>query len=215
MELGDARIVTVSAAYGAGGSVVAPQLAERLGLPFFNRLIPDDRHNSGDAIRERLTAEERDQAPPGRIVASLSALSSTLGLPVTGIDDMDPRIDLRRRVETSVTRIATDGGGVILGRAGAVVLAGTRNAFHVRLYGPAEACKVQGAEIEAISLAEAAQHQADSDRAWTRFVNRLFDRNPQDASLYHLLIDSTAIPLTTTIELVSQAAHAFWQHSAQ
>jgi hypothetical protein len=28
------RLITVSAAYGAGGSVVAPALARRLGVPF-------------------------------------------------------------------------------------------------------------------------------------------------------------------------------------
>ena len=32
------RLITVSAAYGAGGSVVAPALAERLGLPFLQRV---------------------------------------------------------------------------------------------------------------------------------------------------------------------------------
>ena len=30
----DVRLITVSASYGAGGSVVAPALADRLGLPF-------------------------------------------------------------------------------------------------------------------------------------------------------------------------------------
>ena len=32
-----ARLVTVSASYGAGGSVVAPALAQRLGVPFLQR----------------------------------------------------------------------------------------------------------------------------------------------------------------------------------
>ena len=31
------RLVTVSATYGAGGAVVAPALAERLGVPFVQR----------------------------------------------------------------------------------------------------------------------------------------------------------------------------------
>jgi hypothetical protein len=31
------RLVTVSASYGAGGAVVAPALAERLGVPFEQR----------------------------------------------------------------------------------------------------------------------------------------------------------------------------------
>ena len=32
------RLITVSAAYGTGGSVVAPALADRLGLPFLQRV---------------------------------------------------------------------------------------------------------------------------------------------------------------------------------
>ena len=31
------RLVTVSASYGAGGAVVAPALADRLGVPFLQR----------------------------------------------------------------------------------------------------------------------------------------------------------------------------------
>ena len=34
-----ARVVTISAGYGAGGAAVGPMLAERLGLPFADRLI--------------------------------------------------------------------------------------------------------------------------------------------------------------------------------
>ena len=37
---GTARVVTVSATYGSGGSLVAPALASHLGLPFADRLIP-------------------------------------------------------------------------------------------------------------------------------------------------------------------------------
>jgi hypothetical protein len=32
--------VTVAATYGAGGSVIAPAVAKRLGLPFIDRVIP-------------------------------------------------------------------------------------------------------------------------------------------------------------------------------
>ncbi len=36
------RLVTISAAYGAGGSVVAPALAERLGVPFLQRVTSNE-----------------------------------------------------------------------------------------------------------------------------------------------------------------------------
>jgi hypothetical protein len=34
-------VVTLAALYGAGGSVVGPQVAERLGVPFLDREIPE------------------------------------------------------------------------------------------------------------------------------------------------------------------------------
>ena len=54
------RVLTVSATYGAGGSVIAPRIAELLGVPFFDRLIHGEETRSVDKIVERLTSEERE-----------------------------------------------------------------------------------------------------------------------------------------------------------
>ena len=35
-------VVTISASYGAGGAYVGPRLAERLGVPFVDRAIPNE-----------------------------------------------------------------------------------------------------------------------------------------------------------------------------
>lgn len=207
------RVLTVSATYGAGGSLIAPGLAKALGLDFFDRLIHGDETRNALSIMERLTSEERDQAPPGRIVSSLSSLSSTIGLPILGVDDLDPRGQLRRQVETSVSRVAGDAGGVILGRAAAVVLADHPTAFNIRLHGPSGRCLAQGASIEGVEESVARQHQADSDRSWGRFVTRLFDRDPADPKLYHVVLDSTALPVEASIELLAGAARAFWKQA--
>jgi shikimate kinase len=34
------HVVTLSAGYGAGGSVIGPAVAERLGVPFLDRALP-------------------------------------------------------------------------------------------------------------------------------------------------------------------------------
>lgn len=201
--------VTISATYGAGGSVVAPRLAERLGMPFYDRLIRGAEAQGAAAIVERLTEAERDQAPPAGILASLANLTSVLGLPVAGIE-ADPRRQLRRQVETSVHAVLADGGGVILGRAAAVVLAENASVFHVRLAGPADRCLAQGMAIEAVSEAEARVRQADTDKAWSKFVMRMFDKDPAHPGLYHMVLDSTALPLEVCIELIATAATAFW-----
>ena len=69
----------------------------------------------------------------------------------------------------------------------------------------------QGARIEGVSEDVARVHQQDTDKAWTRFVLRLFDKDPADPSLHHLIIDTTAIPLTDAVEVAASAAIAFWE----
>jgi hypothetical protein len=207
------RVLTISATYGAGGSVIAPAAAARLRLPFFDRLLhgPDTRR--AEAIMERLSDEERRHAPPGRLAATLAHLSAGLGIPVPDERDLNPREVLRRSVTASISNIVASGGGVILGRGGAVVLAGQPLAFHVRLDGPPERRLRQGMEIEGADEQAARTHQADADRAWSQFVQRVLDRDPADGRLYQLVLDSTVVPLDTCAEVIAAAAAAYWERA--
>jgi cytidylate kinase len=208
------RVLTISASYGAGGSVVAPAVATRLGLPFFDRVLHGPDTRKSELIMERLTDEDRRHAPPGRLAATLAHLSAGLGIPVPEERDLNPREVLRRSVVESISNIAASGGGVILGRGGAVVLAGQPFAFHVRLDGPPDRRLRRGMELEDIDEAAARAHQADTDRAWRQFVQRVFDRDPADGRLYHLVLDSTALPLPACVDVVERAACAFWEQPA-
>ena len=51
-------------------------------------------------------------------------------------------------------------------------------------------------------------HTQAADRTRTAYVRRLYRVDPADASLYHMVIDSTAIPLNTVIELILTAARS-------
>jgi len=114
---------------------------------------------------------------------------------------------LRGHGETGIQRLLAGGGGVILGRAGAVVL-GKDRGFHVRLDGPAARRVAQGAVIEGISAEQAKERLRAADKARDAYVRRLYRCDPADPSLYHLVIDSTAMPLDTVIDLIITAARA-------
>jgi cytidylate kinase len=206
--------VTVSALYGAGGSVIAPKLAERLGLPFFDRLIHARQSRDAVTIEESLTKAEKEQAAPTGILASLANLTSVLGLPLPG-GDADPRGHLRHQVESSVAEVVSGAGGVILGRGAAVVLHDHPTTFHVRLRGSSDRCLAQGMAIESVTEDVARTHQADTDKAWARFVMRLFDKDPADPNLYHVVLDSTMLSFDTCIDVIETAATAFWSKSAR
>jgi cytidylate kinase len=201
------RLITVSAAYGAGGSVVAPALAGRLGLPFLQRVTTSEGQVAEPGpCDEQLSEEEVKATPVHRLLAHFTQAmpaGPTQSPPST--HHQDER--LRARGEAGIHRLLAGGGGVILGRAGAVVL-GKNRGFHVRLDGPAERRVVQGAAIEAISEEQASERLRAADRARTAYVRRLYRCDPHDTSLYHLMIDSTAIPLDTVTELIITAARA-------
>jgi len=205
----DVRLVTVSAAYGAGGSVVAPALADRLGLPFLQRVTTSEGHLAEPGpCDEQLSAEEVKATPVHRLLAHLTQAmpaGPTQSPPST--HHQDER--LRGHGEAGIHNLlAGGGGGVILGRAGAVVL-GKDRGYHVRLDGPAERRVMQGAAIEGISEEQARDRLRAADKARTAYVRRLYRCDPSDASFYHLVIDSTAIPLDSVIELIIAAARAY------
>jgi cytidylate kinase len=204
------RLITVSASYGAGGSVVAPTLAERLGLPFLQRVTTSEGHPAPPGpCDEQVTAEEVKATPVHRLLASFTQAmpaGPTQSPPSTHHQDQH----LRGHGEAGIHRLLAAGGGVILGRAAAVVL-GKDRGFHVRLDGPPDRRVVQGAAIEGIGEEQARERLRAADKARTAYVRRLYRTDPADPSLYHLVIDSTAMPLDTVIELILAAAAA---HSA-
>ena len=201
------RLITVSAAYGTGGSVVAPALAQRLGLPFLQRVTTTEGQIALTVpCHERLVAEEATTTPVHRLLASFTH-SMPVGPTQSPLSARHQDEDLRCSAEAGIHDLLADGGGVILGRAAAVVL-GRDRGFHVRLDGPPARRVIQGATVEGISQEQASAHMQAADRARTAYVRRLYGVDPADASLYHMVIDSTAIPLDTVIELILTAARS-------
>jgi len=203
----DMRLITVSASYGAGGSVVAPALAGRLGLPFLQRVTTSEGHLAEPGpCDEQLSMEEVKATPVHRLLAHFTQAmpaGPTQSPPSTHHQDEH----LRGHGEAGIHHLLAAGGGVILGRAAAVVL-GKDRGFHVRLDGPAGRRAAQGAAVEGISQDQALQRLRAADKARTAYVRRLYRCDPADASPYHLVIDSTAIPLDTVTEIILTAARA-------
>ena len=203
---GPTGLITVSAAYGTGGSVVAPALAHRLGVPFLDRVTGPSGPLAPSPRRERLTAEEARRAPAHRLIASFThamPAGPTLSPPPSRHHDDE----IRRGFEAEIFELVARGRGVILGRAAAVVLGHDRG-FHVRLDGPGHHRLAQGAQIEGVSVDEAHAHMAAADKVRTAYVRRLYRVDPTSSSLYHLVIDSTAIPLDNVVDLVLAASQA-------
>jgi cytidylate kinase len=208
----EARIVTISATYGAGGSAIAPLLAVRLGLPFADRLVPARDAVAAGAGEERLTQDERDQVAKQSLLARLVHVTGGLGLPVPTGDDLGDGV--RAKVEASLVAIVQSRGGVVLGRAAAIVLGDQPSVLHVRLDGPIERRVIHAMAMEQVDADTARSRLQETDQARARYVSRLYGRDAADPSLYHLAIDPTVFGVDATVDLIAAAASAFWARSS-
>ena len=198
--------ITVSASYGAGGSVVAPDVAARLGWPLVDRAL-----SSAVAEQLRMPVDDAErggaqQSRLSRFLISLAPLAPQPLLPEDGPPDGDAaevRAATERLLEDSVRT-----GAVVLGRAGACALLGHRDVLRVRLYGDPAARTAQAARLEGVDAATAAARLPTVDGARDAYVRRLYGRSADDPSLYHLQLDSTVLPLPVCAELVVQAYRA-------
>ena len=204
-----AGVVTISATFGAGGSTIGPAVAERLGVPFVDRAIPYTvAADIGCTLEEALAHDDRAERGLGRILANVARLPNVtlagmdVPLPERGVV---PEEEFVHRTEQVIKEVADQDGGVILGRAGQLVLAGHPSALHVRLDGP-RARRIAGIrETMGISTEEAERLLDDNDRARTAYVKHFYRADPADPALYDLVIDSTRLAATACADIIVTA----------
>jgi cytidylate kinase len=188
-------IVTVAAEHGAGGDLVAPRVADALGVPFLDRMLPAS-----------LVAAAEEAERQGGIVGRLARASTVLaGEPVERIDSDEANI--RAGLAEFLNRASTD-GGVILGRGGVFLLADAPAALHVLLAGDHEGRVARVAQRQGIDRAEADHRVRAQDRARKEYMRRVFSADADDRKHYHLVVDTVALGIDATVELLLTATRA-------
>lgn len=194
-------LITVAAAYGAGGSVVAPALARKLGIPFLGR----------PPLPGRPDGEEHEDVDEGYgsggLLSRLASIAVSWGTPAgMTAEELLPDEVHRRELEREVLAFAAAGSGVILGRGGAVLLHENPVALHVLLDGPKAARLGQAMVVEGIDRPTAEQRLARNDRFRRAYLEDLYGVDVREPGVFHLVLDSTVIRLEDCVELITEAA---------
>jgi len=201
-------VVTVSAAYGAAGAEVAPAVAQRLGLPFHDRAIAAQvAGRLGVPVSDAEANDETVVRGLWRLVASLGTMPDPVGgvLPTSALPDARA---YRQQTERILLEIADGAGGVVLGRAGALVLADRPDTLHVRLDGPRSRRLEAAVRRSGRSVEDVQREMEANDRTREAYVRHFYRCDPASARHYHLVIDSTVLPVPTVVDLIVAAAQA-------
>jgi MFS family permease/cytidylate kinase len=196
-------VVTVSAPLGAGGDQVAQRLAEQLKLPFVDRAIPA-------AVAEQLSVpvasarahDERRESGALRLLVSAANTEPLFGLEVAAID-FDDEDQFRLATEASLWKLAATSGGVILGRVGAVILAGHPRAIHVRV-AASRATRCRRVHEYGGFDQPAARRLIDrTDRARAEYARHLYGVDLNDPDLYDLIVATDKLSIDDAAEVVT------------
>ncbi len=201
-------VVTVSATFGCGGAEIAPAIAQRLGLDFHDRVIP-----ARVAVRLGVPVEQAEANDESvlrglwRLIVSLGSMPDPVGgvLPTTTLPDERA---YRLQTDRVLTEIADGAGGVVLGRAAAVVLRDRMDTLHVRLDGPEDRRLTAAVAHLGRPEEEVRRELLAADRTRAAYVRHYHRVDPADSRLYHLVVDSTTLDHGTVVDLVVAAARS-------
>ena len=206
----DPRVVTISAPYGCNGPVVGQAVAEQLDVPFLDRLIPVEVAKAlAVPVSDAVAHDERQASRVGRILAALAAS----GLPWAGLPEEVGNAGSSEDVflaesERVIREAARTTGGVILGRAGAIVLRDHPHALHVDLRGSLDRRVRQVLTLSGRDESDVRALVKDNDHNRRAYFRHFYRVEPDDPSLFHLVIDATVLDVEVCTELIIAAARA-------
>lgn len=188
-------VITVSRTIGSGGDEIASAVASRLGVELY------DSHIINGIAAEANVSPSLVQTLNERLDAVDAWIySAVFGKHVTR--------DEYVHFLSTVVRGLYHTGGVIVGRAGHVILAG-RDVLRVRIVGSVEACATRISEQDGTTYAEAKRKVQESNKRRGKFIWDLFHSRYNDPTNFDLVVNTDYFRrLDDVVELILMAVRA-------
>ena len=197
------RAITISREYGSGGGEIATRLASRLGWQLIDHeVIVQVAHELGVSEAE---AEEHDERVEGLVERILKGMqlfepAALVSAPIPPVvtDSRSYQEALRRVVEAT----AAAGHVVIVGRGSQVLLVRRRDVLHARIVAPLDPRIAYVMVREGLDQAAARARIQLKDRDRVRYLQEVHNRNPHDANLYDIVVNTGVLDLESAVDLI-------------
>lgn len=175
-----------------------------------NELVERVAARAGMAPEDVAQLEERGTTFVERLARTLVAATPELLVPAEagGTAPAMSEADLVRVTELVVEEVAAEGKVVLVGRAAPVVLAGEREAIHLKVVAPRDWRIGAVAERLGISAEEAATMTDETDKNRARYHRQHYQRDWADPANYHMVLNTAALGLDGAAEMVVARARA-------
>lgn len=193
-------VIVIGRQFGAGGRHLGKQLAEALGVPYYDKELLAEA--AGSLGYSQDIFQKADEKKPSIL---RSFISFNFGSPSASFDNYTLNDDNLYRAQSEVIRsICKKGSCVIVGRTADYVMRDHPGLLSIFIHAPeehrAQAVIKRG---EAANQAEAIEKVRKNDRTRESYYNFYTNRHWGRASNYDLTFDSSRIPMEHILSLLT------------
>jgi cytidylate kinase len=194
-------VVTISRQAGAGGFTLAQKLAQylqqhdtRAACPWtvldkqlVQKVLED--HKLSDSVARFM--------PEDKYSEIRDTVEELLGL-------HPAHETLVEKTSETILHLAQMGNVVLVGRGANVIIGFVPNTVHIRLVGSVEKRVRTCQEYYNFSMEQAAEYVKQTDQGRVHYLRRHFDKNIDDPSLYHLVINTDLITPDEAVAMIGR-----------
>ena len=201
MDAGN-TIITIGREYGSGGSDIGKALAEKLGIPFYDKeILSLAAQESG--ICEELFENHDERPVPSYLFSLVKGVGDVTQPNLSGDMPLNHRIFMAQF--KAISQVAAQGACVIVGRCADYVLKDQPNMISMFLYADVASRIERTMHKQSIVRAEAKDLVHRRDKQRQGYYNFFADGNWGHRSNYHLMFNTTGF----TAESAADAIIAF------
>ena len=192
------NIITISRQFGSGGRTVGRMLAERLGVPFYDKELV--KHVADETGFDTSFIEENGEFSPSKSIFSF-AMSQGIPCMQNGLSMSDFIFCIQRQV---ILKLAEQ-PCVIVGRGADYILRERDDCFNVFIHADMQSRAERIVRLYGESEKKPEQRLADKDKKRKIYYKHYTDREWGDAKNYDMCLNSGKIGIEKCVELILDA----------
>ncbi len=193
-------IITIGRQFGSGGREIGQKLAERLGIPFYDKeLIVLASEKSG---MSQSVLEGADEQPTNVFLQTCSTMSYTAGGRIALPTEISINDKLFFAQADVIQSIATQGSCVIVGRCADYILRETANCIHVFIHADLDRRVARVAALYDLPPEKAKNTIIKTDKRRANYYNYYTNKEWNHAESYDLCINSACLGIDGTVEAI-------------
>ena len=186
-------VITISRQFGSGGRQVGAELAQRLGVPFYDKALFEEAAKRSGIHPEHFAQAEQQR---GRLFAYLFQNNAAGSFELS----LEDKIFLEQA--KTIQKLAQEGPCILVGRGANRILEKRGDVLNIFLYAPRDMRLKRITQVYHVPEEQAEKALRDTDRDRAAYLKTYTGQVFGQVENYHLCLDSGTLGIENTVKII-------------